>query len=191
MQPMNSADLALEVARFVWLAMPVVVAAVVHLAVLRLRWLEPLRIPLDGGATFRGQRLFGDNKTVRGAVVMLAVSAAVMPLQGVYRVPALEFFDYGLVNLPLTGALLGAGFVLGELPNSFLKRQLRVPPGGHGGVWHAILDQLDSVIGALLLLSFVWVAPPHVWAIAFLLGSGLHMAVNGVFVLVGVKRTIF
>jgi hypothetical protein len=180
-----------EIARFAWLAAPVVVAALVHLTILRLRWLEPLRIPLDGGATFRGQRVFGDNKTWRGAVVMLAVSAAVMPLQGVFRLPSLEYFDYGTTNLPLTGLLLGAGFVLGELPNSFLKRQLRVAPGASGGVFHAILDQLDSVIGALLLLSFVWVAPPRVWAVAFLLGSGLHIAVNGIFVLVGVKRTVF
>jgi hypothetical protein len=182
---------AFEIVRFVWLALPVVVAALVHLAILRLRWLEQLRVPLDGGATFRGQRVFGDNKTWRGVVVMLAVSTATMLLQGVFRIRALEYFDYGTTNLALTGMLLGAGFVLGELPNSFLKRQLRVAPGAHGGVWHSVLDQLDSVIGALLLLSFVWVAPLRVWVLGMLLGSGLHIAVNAVFVLVGVKRTVF
>ena len=114
-----------------------------------------------------------------------------MLLQGVYRLPSLEYFDYGSVNLALAGMLLGAGFVLGELPNSFLKRQLGVAPGAHGGVWHAVLDQVDSIIGALLLLSVVWVAPPRVWVTGFLLGTGLHMAVNGIFVLVGVKRTVF
>ena len=180
-----------EVVRFLWLSLPVIVAALVHLLVLRLRWLESLRVPLDGGAKFRSRRLFGDNKTIRGAVVMIGVSTLVAILQGIVRLPALEYFDYGAANLAMVGMLLGAGFVLGELPNSFLKRQLDVAPGAHGGVWHAILDQLDSVIGALLLLSLVWVAPLHVWVIGFLLGSGLHMAVNGIFVLVGVKRTIF
>ena len=182
---------AFEVVRFCWLAAPVVAAALVHLFVLRMRWLEPLRVPLDGGATFRGRRIFGDNKTVRGAVVMIVVSMAVMTLQGVYRLPSLEYFDYGAANLALTGMLLGAGFVVGELPNSFLKRQLGVAPGAHGGVWHAVLDQIDSIVGALLLLALVWVAPWQVWVIGFLLGTGLHMAVNGIFVLVGVKRTIF
>jgi hypothetical protein len=182
---------AFEVVRFGWLAAPVVVAALVHLLVIRMRWLDPLRVPLDGGATFRRRRVFGDNKTIRGAVVMIGVSTAVMMLQGIYRLPSLEYFDYGSVNLALPGMLLGAGFVLGELPNSFLKRQLDVAPGAHGGVWHAVLDQLDSIIGALLLLSLVWVPPLRVWVIAFFLGAGLHMAVNGIFVLVGVKRTIF
>ena len=182
---------AFEIVRFAWLAAPVVVAALVHLLVLRMRWLESLRVPLDGGATVRGRRIFGDNKTIRGAVIMIVVSMGAMLLQGVYRLPSLEYFDYGSVNLALAGMLLGAGFVLGELPNSFLKRQLGVAPGAHGGVWHAVLDQVDSIIGALLLLSLVWVAPLRVWILGFLLGTGLHMAVNGIFVLVGVKRTVF
>lgn len=182
---------SLEIARVAWLALPVVVAALVHLAVLRLRWLEPLRLPLDGGSRFRGRRVFGDNKTLRGAVVMIGVSMATMILQGIYRVRSLEYFDYGTVNLAFAGMLLGGGFVLGELPNSFLKRQLDVAPGAHAGAWHALIDQLDSVVGALLLLSFVWVAPLRVWVIAFVVGAGLHMAVNGIFVLVGVKRTVF
>ena len=32
--------------------------------------LKPLKRPIDGGATFRGRRLFGDNKTWRGALMM-------------------------------------------------------------------------------------------------------------------------
>lgn len=186
-----TSDWRLEILRFAWLAAPVVVAALVHLTVLRSRWLEPLRVPLDGGATFRGRRIFGDNKTVRGAVIMIGVSTLAMILQGVFRVPSFEYFDYGKVNLALTGMLLGLGFVLGELPNSFLKRQLGVAPGAHGGAWHALIDQLDSVLGALLLLSLVWVPPLRVWVIAFVAGAGLHIAINAIFVLVGVKRTIF
>ena len=57
-------DLWWEPVRFAWLAAPVVMAALVHVVVLRFRWLEPLRIPLDGGAVWRGRRIFGDNKTV-------------------------------------------------------------------------------------------------------------------------------
>ena len=91
----------LEPVRFAWLAAPVVVAALVHVLVLKFRWLESLRVPLDGGATWRGRRIFGDNKTVRGAVVMIGVATAAAALQGVVRVPSLEYFDYGAANLPL------------------------------------------------------------------------------------------
>jgi CDP-diglyceride synthetase len=184
-------DLWWEPVRFAWLAAPVVMAALVHVVVLRFRWLEPLRIPLDGGAVWRGRRIFGDNKTVRGAVVMIGVSTLTAILQGVFRLPSLEYFDYGAANLPLLGMLLGLGFVVGELPNSFVKRQLGVAPGAHGGIWHTLADQLDSVVGALLTLSLIWVPPWPVWVTALVLGTGLHMAVNGIFVLLGVKRHIF
>jgi hypothetical protein len=191
MEVMAALSWLLEILRFAWLAAPVVVAALVHLAVLRFRWLEPLRVPLDGGATWRGKRIFGDNKTLRGAVVMIGVSSLTRVLQGVVRARRLEYFDYGDANLALIGMLLGLGFVLGELPNSFIKRQLGVAPGGHGGILHALGDQLDSVIGALLTLSLIWVPPLRVWVIGMALGAGLHMAVNGAFVLVGVKRNVF
>ena len=52
--------------QLLWLAVPVIVAGLVHLVVLRLDLLPGLRrLPIDGGATFRGRRLFGDNKTWR------------------------------------------------------------------------------------------------------------------------------
>jgi hypothetical protein len=124
-------------------------------------------------------------------VVMIGVSTVVALLQGRLRLPGLEYFDYEEANLLALGLLLGLGFVIGELPNSFIKRQLDVPPGAHGGFWHTLADQLDSVIGALLTLSFIWVPPLRVWIVALVLGTGLHMAVNGVFVLLGVKRHIF
>jgi hypothetical protein len=183
--------LLLEPVRFAWFAAPVVVAALVHVLVLKFRWLELLRVPLDGGATWRGRRIFGDNKTVRGAVVMIGVATAAAALQGVVRVPSLEYFDYGTANLPLLGLLMGIGFVVGELPNSFIKRQLDVAPGAHAGIVHTLADQLDSVIGALLTLSLVWVAPLRVWVVALVMGTGLHVAVNGIFVLLGVKRRVF
>jgi hypothetical protein len=187
----DSSAYLLEPVRFGWLAVPVVVAALVHVIVLKFRWLESLRIPLDGGASWRGRRIFGDNKTVRGAVVMIGVSALVALLQGVFPIRRLEYFDYQQAGPLLVGALLGIGFVAGELPNSFVKRQLDVPPGAHAGVWHTLADQLDSVIGALVVISLVWVPPLRVWVMAMVLGTGLHMGVNAVFVLLGIKRSIF
>ena len=188
---MDSPGLWIEPVRFAWFAAPVVAAALVHVIVLKFRWLESLRVPLDGGATWRGRRLFGDNKTVRGAVVMIGVSAIVATLQAAVRIRRLEYFDYGEAHLFLIGLLLGTGFVVGELPNSFVKRQLGVAPGAHAGVWHTLADQLDSVIGALLTISLVWIPPLGVWATALFMGTGLHMAVNGIFVVLGLKRHIF
>ncbi len=180
-----------DVLRILWLAFPVMLAAAVHIVVLRLRLFESLKRPLDGGRCLRGRRLFGDNKTVRGAVVMVAVAIGGAMLQGVVRVPSCELFDYAKANLPGVGLLLGLGFVLGELPNSFLKRQWDIGPGQRGPWFFVILDQVDSVAGALAMLAFTWPAPLRIWVIALVLCSGVHILFNSVFVLVGLKKSVF
>lgn len=174
-----------------WLAAPVIVAAIVHIVVIKVNALAWLKRPIDGGRSWRGHRIFGDNKTWRGALVMTAVSTAVAPLQGIFRLPSLEYFDYGATPMWLAGLLLGLGFVLFELPNSFSKRMLGVAPGGKGSPFFVLLDQVDSVVGCMVLLCGVWVAPLHVWLWVLVLCSGVHMLLNGVFVLVGLKERVF
>jgi hypothetical protein len=87
---------------------------------------------------------------------------------------------------PLTGfhyALLGAwaglGFMLGELPNSFLKRQLDIEPGclttnRAWTVWQLAADRMDSGLGMLLALALVVPVPWQTWALVLLLGWSLH-----------------
>jgi hypothetical protein len=48
-----------------------------------------------------------------------------------------------------------------------------------------------AVVGALAALSLVWVVPLRVWLVALVMGTGLHIAVNAIFVLLGVKRRVF
>src|SRR5262245_7441213 len=52
-----------------------VLAGVAHSAWLRTPLSRRLMMPLDGGLRFRGRRVFGDNKTVRGFVVMVPAAA--------------------------------------------------------------------------------------------------------------------
>lgn len=179
-------------ARALWLAFPVMFAAAIHIAVIRTNALARLRRPIDFGRTFRGRQLFGDNKTWRGAVVMVAASSVGMVLQQFVRVLPLELFDYGAVNAWLYGALLGLGFVLAELPNSFLKRQFDVPPGqqatGRTYLLFTALDQVDSVAGCLVALAMVWLPPWQIVLVALTLCSLVHVAFNLVFVWLGLKR---
>lgn len=180
------------VLQVLYFAFPVMLAAAVHIAVIKFDWMAPLKRPIDFGATLRGRRVFGDNKTWRGAAVMIVVSAAGMALQQAVRIRALEPFDYAAVNGLLAGAMLGAGFVVGELPNSFLKRQCDIAPGQPATGWKywifTILDQIDSIIGCLLAICPFWVPPLQFWIVALVLCSFVHIAFNLVFVLVGLKR---
>lgn len=182
-----------ESLKVLWLALPVVVAAVVLTITNKFDLAPGLKKPLDGGGSFRGARIFGDNKTLRGALIYVVISTLAVIPQGIWRVPSLELFDYSKTLLPFAmdvGFLLGLGWVLGELPNSFLKRQQGVAPGESGRWWNAVLDQVDSLIGSLLCLLPVFVAPWQVWALVLVICTGLHVAFNALFVLIGIKENV-
>lgn len=139
--------------------------------------------PLDGGRTFRGRRLFGDNKTARGVVVMVPATAFTFLL--------LALAGSGTSGLwPLTpaqylglGILAGAGCMLGELPNSFVKRQLRIPPGSPAAGPVArplffVIDRLDSTLGVLGALMLAVPVPPATVVYVLLVGVALHGALS-------------
>jgi hypothetical protein len=152
-------------------------------------------VPLDGGLTFRGRRLFGENKTIRGLIVMIPAAAVAMPLTAFAFSQALPA-PQGLWPLALPGyAALGAccalGFMLGELPNSFVKRQLDIAPGaaaaGRGLAWQFAVDRLDSGVGLLFAASLVVPVPWSVWAIVLLIGPIFHWSFSVLMFLLGVK----
>jgi len=193
-------------AQVLWLAIPVVVAGVVHMAVVKRRVLQFLAVPLDGGARLGGVPVLGPNKTWRGVVVMVAASATAGALQGAlgggwaHRV-GLECFEVAAVSggsatasYAAVNAVLGLGYVLGELPNSFAKRRLGIDAGLHGrGVLGRIflgVDQLDSVLVGLGLGAIVFGYP---WRVVLLGTVALAMVHLGVTVLLhqtGVKERL-
>jgi hypothetical protein len=183
-----------EVQRVLWLAVPVLVAAAVQILFIKKKWLARLATPLDGGRTFRGVRWFGDNKTWRGLLIYVVVSTLAVIPQGIWRLPGIEYdgLDYATWQglLPI-GFLLGLGFALGELPNSFLKRRRGIGAGERGGPVYVLLDQVDSLVGCLACLCVLWVPPWQTWAVVLALGTGLHIGFNGIFVLLGLKKSVF
>ena len=93
----------------------------------------------------------------------------------------------------LYGFLLGAGVVLGELPNSFLKRRLGIAPGEKRpsplGVALAVYDQADFVPVAALTLRPLWRISPPELAGAFAVVAGVHSVVNVAGYAIGARST--
>jgi CDP-archaeol synthase len=176
----------------IWVVLPVLGAFVVHAPVLRWDVLPALKVPLDGGATFRGRRIFGDNKTWRGAFAMgggVCGMTLLLSCSSAYwsRLPA-EIRTAG----PLTfGVLLGVGTVAGELPNSFLKRRLDIAPGTQrrsiGGVLLSFYDQADFVPGIWLLLLPIWTMSVAQAAVAFAVVTAVHLLLNVVGWVIGAR----
>ncbi len=161
-----------------------VLAGVAQTIWLHTRFSQRFAVPVGGGHTLLGKRIFGDNKTPRGFVVM--VPATALAFAFIHELLAAVDGSWVEGLWPLTGrqylalgALAGFGFMLGELPNSFVKRQLGVPPGDvpRGGLARVVCflgDRLDSVLGMLVAMSLAVPTPWRMWMFVLLIGPGVH-----------------
>jgi hypothetical protein len=180
-------------AQALFLTAAFIVAGLAHSAWLRTRLSRRLLMPLDGGATIRGRRVFGDNKTVRGFVVMIpAAAAAFSILSYVLASIAVTLWPLDVAGYAALGAWAGLGFMLGELPNSFVKRQLDVAPGMAprsrvGALVTFVVDRVDSILGMLVAISLVADTPWMTWVYVLLVGPSIHFAFSVLLYRLGVK----
>jgi hypothetical protein len=181
-----------------FLASPLFIAALANGLCLRYECLTFLKKPLDFGLLVRGRRVLGDNKTWRGAflnVVFCIVGAWIQSrIQRGAQLPTwLPLCDYGRLWLPV-GMALGLGATLGELPNSFLKRQLGIQPGKRRGgalsLFLFLYDQVDLAIGVWIFLYPV-IRPSFrfiLWSTA--LTIPLHLLISLVGYGLGMRKTL-
>lgn len=173
-------------------------AGVAQVIWLKSKCLRRCATPIDGGKTFRGRRLFGENKTWRGFMVMtpaagLAFWGLASAIQANHGSPEeAGLWDLSPSMYALLGLWCGFGFMAGELPNSFLKRQLGIKPGEMAGGpisrWALfILDRCDSILGLLLALSIFVPTSWEIWVGMLLIGAGIHWLFNVVLYLMRVK----
>jgi CDP-2,3-bis-(O-geranylgeranyl)-sn-glycerol synthase len=95
--------------------------------------------PIDRGREFLdGRPLLGTNKTVKGFTYGFLLGSVAALAEAVL------FRNYLLV---FVGMIASLGALLGDLFGAFLKRRMDIPPG------HPlpVIDQLDFILGALLL----------------------------------------
>jgi hypothetical protein len=158
-------ELIRRTAQVLYLFAPLLLSAALSGVVMRMNWLPALRKPLDAGKTWRGKRLFGDSKTWRGVFVAVfgcSVGAALQKHCLVAYTQSLALLDYARLDVLAFGTAMGAGAMLGELPNSFVKRRLDIAPGRTTRGWRSALfyvwDQVDLLTLSWPLLTR-WVRP--------------------------------
>jgi CDP-2,3-bis-(O-geranylgeranyl)-sn-glycerol synthase len=171
-----------------------VLAGLVHSAWLRSRLSARLRIPLDGRRTLRGKRIFGDNKTLRGFVVLVPAVGAAFWLLSTF-LPAgwrASLWSLSPAGYGLLGCWVGFGFMAAELPNSFCKRQLGIAPGeAPASRWARpvcfLIDRLDSIAGAFVALAVAVPTPLVTWLYLLMIGPGVHWSFSLLLFRLGVK----
>lgn len=132
--------------------------------------------PIDFGRSLSdGQRILGDHKTIQGFASGLMIGVIV---------GAFESFFLSENLLPIA-ILASSGALLGDLAGAFVKRRLRIKPGRP----LPVLDQLDFVIGAVLMVSIIFNVSMGTVLIVALVTPPIHLLTNfGAYVL-GLKST--
>ena len=135
--------------------------------------------PIDRGQEFvDGRPIFGTNKTVKGfAYGFLLGSMAALA-------EAVLFRNYLLV---LAGIVASLGALLGDLLGAFLKRRLDILPG------HPlpVVDQLDFILGALLLTSQVLNVTVGAVLILVIATVPIHLFSNAVAYVLRLKKRLW
>lgn len=177
-----AASAAFASALFIVVAMSL--AGVAHLLWLKSGVSKYFGQPLDGGLTLRGRRLFGANKKLRGLMVMPIAAALTFSAIAVARERLPSWLAAGMWDLTggeyaLLGLACGLAFMIFELPNSFLKRQLDVPPGeAPRQPWLKaacfVLDRCDSTLGVMLVVAIALPLSGETWFWVFVLGPASH-----------------
>lgn len=166
------------------LTLPILLPGLTLIVIIKLNLLSSLDTPLDFGLSYRGKRIFGDNKTLRGAVVMVFMAAFVSyALYLGYWNDYASYIDPIFSTSPiLLGTIYSVSYILGELVNSFVKRQMNISSGKITSTkfrnLQIFFDLSDGIIAAAIaLLIFTSASVNHVM-VAGLIGIFLHYSTD-------------
>jgi len=157
--------------------------------------------PLDMGLSLKnGYRLLGDGVTLKGTVIGILIGAVIGLIQGIFTGnlihdmlmvgdPAISMMVQGTIaNNAMEGIVLGLtlgiGAIIGDACGSFINRRFKVERGKP----IPIIDQLDFVVGALILSSLVTAIPFYLVVFILIITLFLHLGTNTIAYLLGIKN---
>ncbi len=141
-----------------WLALGLFIAGVIEAFLWKTSIFQLFNLPIHA-------QWFGANKKWRGLIslpIAMLISVYLLHLVEIL-IPAVPqetilFSDFNLLEF---GLLVGFVFNLSELPNSFIKRRLDIPPGDENSKIFYFIDHMDSTYGVLILWYFYFHFPLH------------------------------
>ncbi len=139
--------------------------------------------PLDLYKTFiDGRRIFGDGVTIRGTLSGI-ILGAIYGFMFYYLIPN-PFLPLDLYSQAIISILIALGAILGGMLGSFIKRRL----GLRRGAPFPILDQLNFVLGGIILCSLYIKIDKMVILTLIIITPAFHILSNVVAYLLKIKR---
>ena len=184
--------------------LPTILAGIVVMIWCKIPILPIFAYPIDGGKNFTdGRRILGDHKTWKGLIGYVLFNAIFTVIWGLIisgkGAESLDFFyqhhENTLMFNLLVGVLLGLGYSLLELPNSFLKRRLDIKPGktltGFTKVFFIFLDQADSLFGVALVVWLFYPLGILLYLAFIIVGAATHLMLNMMLYFMKLRKNMF
>ena len=146
--------------------------------------------PIDGGKTWRGHELLGPHKTWRGIIFGIIIATFVLWVQQllatnfVWTQFVTDGVDYATLPVLILGPLFAIGALGGDAIESFFKRQRNIKSGGS---W-VPFDQLDYIIGSVLVSLFFVILTPAQYVWIFIIWFVMHLLASYIGYRLGLKK---
>lgn len=183
---------------------PAILSGILNMIWCKLPILKTLKYPIDCNKNFiDGKRIFGDNKTYKGLLGYIILNILMSILWGLIcnscNINNLNYFYVNHTNTLsfnlLIGLLLGLGYSLFELPNSFMKRRLNIEEGkstsGISKIFFVFLDQADSVFGCALVVWLFYDLGIKLYILYIIVGAFTHILLNMLLYFFKLRKNMF
>jgi len=177
----------------VWLFFPTGFANPAPVVSKKIPQLSKLSLPLDGGRTFRGKRVLGQNKTLRGLIAGVVMGAFcgflqyILASQFSFFADITSLIDYQSLYAVFYGACIGAGTIAGDAFKSFFKRQIDIAPGKN---W-VPFDQIDFALGVIVVSFAFYSLSLTQYGLTIAVALVLHPTYNVISWLAGLQEKPF
>lgn len=175
----------------IWFLLPAAVANAVPVFAARVPLIAKLDAPMDGGKKFQGHRILGSHKTWRGIITGIIASTFVLWLQQLLAVNFgwtsvfTDGVDYSVLPVLILGPAFAIGALGGDAIESFFKRLQGIKSGKP---WIPF-DQLDYIIGSVLISLFFVILTPLQYIWIFVIWFVVHFVASYIGFRLGLKKT--
>lgn len=170
------------------MTLPVLLPGLALIVALKRGWGTRWRRAIDGGRTWRGRAILGQNKTWFGLVLYVVGGALVGAVLMAFGAGGDVF---GHAGGPLVGATVGGAYAVGELLNSLVKRWLRIWPGhvtpSRWAPLQLAVDLADGIVCAAIVYA-LWGVPLIDCAAVLALGLVIHVGTDVLMRQLSLKR---